>query len=128
MGPDLPVANIFEAPGPEVQKRIAAPPKCKPEKESMDPVYLLVVGLVSAVAGSIMSVSVYHSWSKSRRHREEMADDDDYEDDEDEFNEEEGESEDGEYDRYSDCEYYEMHNGQVRRDGIPIDTELKDVR
>lgn len=92
----------------------------------MDPVYLLVVGLVSAVAGSIMSVSVYHSWSKSKRHQ---VAEEDYEDDEDEFNEEEeGESEDGEFDRYSDCEYYEMHNGQVRRDGIPIDTEIKDVR
>ena len=124
-----------EFPLPPVHKLVQNPPACQTQKETMDPAYMLVVALVSAIAGAIMSVSVYHSWSKSKRAHVDAAaaQDDDDEYDEDEFEEGEGEeSEEGEggddFDRYSDCEYYEMHNGQVRRDGIPIETELKDIR
>ncbi|XP_071496291.1 semaphorin-5A-like [Diadema antillarum] len=85
-------SSIFQA--PEVQRLQATPAKCPSQTESMEPLYFCVVALVSAVAGSIMSLSVYVSWHKNNKRRQ--GNHPDYDDEEDDF---------GDMGQYSDSEY-----------------------
>lgn len=84
-------ASPFQAPAVQ---RLQATPNCSNQGESMEPLYFCIVAIVAAVAGSIMSLSVYISWQKNNKRRD--ATKLDYDEEEDDF---------GDMAQYSDSEY-----------------------
>eukprot|EP00057_Strongylocentrotus_purpuratus_P007832 XP_011662306.1 PREDICTED: semaphorin-5A isoform X1 [Strongylocentrotus purpuratus] len=84
-------ASPFQVPAVQ---RLQATPNCSNQGESMEPLYFCIVAIVAAVAGSIMSLSVYISWQKNNKRRD--ATKLDYDEEEDDF---------GDMAQYSDSEY-----------------------